>query len=62
MNSTRKSGTCQAEIAVEHDHSPYLEQIGPEVVDKVDDQTLDVGAVLVLIRHDHQLAVAQTLD
>ena len=29
------------------------------MVDEVDDQPLDVGAVLVLVGHDHQLAVAE---
>ena len=29
------------------------------MVDEVDDQSLDVGAVLVLVRHDHQLPVAE---
>ena len=36
-----------------------LEQVGPEVVHEVDEQPLDVGAVLVLVGHDHDLAVAQ---
>ena len=42
--------------------SVYLEEIGPEVMDEVDDETLDVRAVLVLVSHDHQVAVSQTLD
>ena len=29
------------------------------MADEVDDQSLDVGAVLVLVRHDHQLPVAE---
>ncbi len=32
------------------------------MVDKIDDKTLDVGPILILIGHDHQLAVAKTLD
>ncbi len=35
------------------------QQVRPVVVDEVDDQALDVGAILVLIGHDHQLAVAE---
>ena len=39
-----------------------LEQTGPVVVDEVNHQTLDVGAVLVLVSHDHDLAIAEQLD
>ena len=39
-----------------------LEERGPEVVDEVDEKPLDVRAVLILIGHDHQLAVAQRLQ
>lgn len=35
-----------------------LDERGPEVVEEVDQQTLDVGAVMVLISHDHDGAVA----
>ena len=36
-----------------------VEELGPVVLDEVDEETLDVGSVLVLICHDHQLAVSQ---
>ena len=36
-----------------------LDEAGPVVVEEVNDQTLDVRAVLVLVGHDEQLAVAQ---
>jgi hypothetical protein len=36
-----------------------LEQLGPEAVEHRDDQPLDVRAVLVLVGHEHQPAVAQ---
>lgn len=39
-----------------------LQQIGPEVVDEVDDEAFDVRAILILISHDHELAVAERLD
>ena len=39
-----------------------LDEGGPKMVDKVDDEALDVGAVLVLVGHDHQPAVAQALQ
>ena len=39
-----------------------LEQRRPEVVHEVDEQPLDVRAVVVLVRHDHEVAVAQRLD
>ena len=39
-----------------------LQQTGPVVVDEVDDETLDVGTVLVLISHDHQFAITKTLQ
>ena len=38
------------------------EEVGPVVVDKVDDESLDVRTVLVLVSHDHQPAVAQRLQ
>ena len=38
------------------------EEVGPVVVDKVDDESLDVRAILVLVSHDHQPAVAQRLQ
>ena len=36
------------------------EESRPVVVEKVDDESLDVGAVLVLVSHDQELPVAQT--
>ena len=36
-----------------------LQEVGPEVMDEVDQQSLDMGPVLVLICHDHQPAIAQ---
>ena len=38
-----------------------FEQGGVEVVQEVHDEPLDVGAIMVLIRHDHQVPVAQLL-
>ena len=38
-----------------------LEQAGEVGMQEVDDQAFDVGPVVVLIRHDHQLPVAQRL-
>jgi len=38
-----------------------LEQAGVEVVEEVHDESLDVGAVVVLVRHYHQVAVPQLL-
>ncbi len=35
-------------------------EVGPVVMDKVDDEALDVGAILVLIGHDHQFAVVES--
>ncbi len=40
---------------------PALEERRPVGVQKVDDEALDVGPVLVLIGHDHHLPVAQRL-
>jgi len=34
------------------------QEVGPEMVDKVDQQPLDVGPVLILIGHDHQATVS----
>ena len=36
-----------------------LEQRRPVAVDEVDDEALDVRAVVVLVGHDHEVAVAQ---
>ena len=38
------------------------QEAGPEMVYKVDEQSLDVGAILILICHDHYLAVTQLAD
>jgi hypothetical protein len=40
-------------------HKVVPEKTGPEMVDKVDEEAFDVGAVLILICHDHQLPVPQ---
>ena len=42
-------------------HEVVLQEIGPVVVNKIDDEPLDVGPVVILICHDHDLAVAQIL-
>ena len=34
----------------------------PEMVQKVDQQTFDVGAVMVLICHDHDRAIPEVID
>jgi hypothetical protein len=34
----------------------------PEVVKEIDNQTLDVRTIVILIGHDHQVAVAELLD
>ena len=39
-----------------------LQQLGPVVMEEVDEQSLDVGAVLVLIRHDHDPSVPESLQ
>ncbi len=39
----------------------HLEQAGEEVVEEVHDEAFDVGAVVVLIGHDHEVAVSQLL-
>jgi hypothetical protein len=38
-----------------------LQQGGPEGVHQVDDEALDVGAVMVLVRHDHHVPIPQAL-
>ncbi len=38
-----------------------LDERGPEVMEEVDEQTLDVRAIVILIGHDHDLAVAERL-
>ena len=44
-----------------HQEAGHLQQRGVEVVQVVHDEALDVAAILVLISHDHDLAVAQRL-
>lgn len=36
-----------------------FQETRPEVMNEVDDQTLDVGAIVILIRHNHDRAIAQ---
>lgn len=36
-----------------------IEQFGPEAVEEVDDQALDVRTVRVLVGHDHHVAVSE---
>ena len=43
-------------------HKVMLEKIGPVVVDEVDDKALDVGAILILVGHHHQLPIAKGLQ
>ena len=40
----------------------YAQKGRPEVVQEVDEETLYVGAVMVLIGHDHQVPVSQLTD
>lgn len=40
----------------------HIEQGRPEVMNEVDDETLDVTAVVILIGHDHDVSVTQRLD
>ena len=39
-----------------------LQQLRPVVMEEVDEETLDVRAILVLIRHDHDTTVPQRLE
>ena len=32
------------------------------MMDEVDDQALDVGAILILVGHDHYLAIPEAFD
>jgi hypothetical protein len=41
------------------DEARHLEERRPKVMDKVNDQTLDVGTVSILIRHYHNGTVPQ---
>ena len=43
-------------------HKVLAYELGPVVVDEVDDKSLDVGAVLILICHDHQVTIPQCLQ
>ncbi len=38
-----------------------LEEVRPAVMNEIDEQSLDVGPVLILIRHDHHLPVTKSL-
>ena len=38
-----------------------LEEVGPVVVEEIDDEAFDVGAIGVLVGHDHDVPVAQAL-
>ena len=40
-------------------HKVVAQEVGPEVVNKVDQQAFDVGPVLILICHDHHPPIAQ---
>ena len=40
-------------------HKAMSNESGPVVMEEVDDESLDVGAILVLICYDEQSAVAQ---
>lgn len=63
-NSIRNPGSCntKGECMAQYNQYYYFEKAGPEVVNEVNQETLDVGAVLILISHDHQATVAQFLD
>lgn len=37
----------------------YLQQRGPEVVEEINQQPLDVRPIVILICHDHQMSVSQ---
>lgn len=37
----------------------HLEQAWPEVMDKINEEALNVGAIVVLISHDHDRAIAK---
>jgi hypothetical protein len=45
-----------------HQEAWDLEEGGIEGVEEVHDEPLDVGAIVVLIRHDHQVPVPELLD
>lgn len=42
-----------------HEFRVTLQQGRPEVVQEVDHKALDVGAIVILISHDHNMAVPQ---
>lgn len=44
-----------------HQEAGHFQQRGVEVVQEVHDEALDVAAVMVLVRHDHQVPVPQLL-
>ena len=39
-----------------------LQQAGVEVVEEVHDEPFDVGPIMILICHDHEVAIPQLLD
>lgn len=45
-----------------------LEEVGdceegrPELLDKVEEETLDVRSIEILIRHEHEMAITEVLD
>lgn len=41
--------------------SRHLEQTREEVVEKVHDEAFDVGTIMILISHDHEVTVPQLL-
>mmetsp|Transcript_45800 Transcript_45800/g.76350 ORF Transcript_45800/g.76350 Transcript_45800/m.76350 type:complete len:294 (-) Transcript_45800:1235-2116(-) len=45
-----------------HQEAGHLQEAREEVVEEVDQQALDVGPVVVLIRHNHQVPIPQGLD
>ena len=45
-----------------HQEAGKAQQGGVEVVEEVHDQALDVGAIMVLISHDHKVSIPQRLD
>ena len=39
----------------------HVKKRRPEVMDEIDDEALDMAAVMVLISHDHQMTISQGL-
>jgi hypothetical protein len=40
----------------------HIQERWPKVMNEIDDKALDVTTVMILIRHYHQVAVAECLD